>query len=234
MHHSHVSSTDSRRKRVLMHLGAALLFVSLAAACGSSDDSASTPASEDSPTDTPTADDTASTADDSAEAPADDATESDDETLTGSGPDGIYLVGDTFTDGDFLFVYEGLVKVPLDPLGAYSDGECFFAIGSATFIEGPSSQLSDFDSFTPAFNPIIAGTLDTEQNDEFFNCDAQAIGALGYSQTGTTDITLGETAPVWLDAIYLAPEQSGQLEGFELYGSADLVFEAEVTSDVSG
>ncbi len=33
---------------------------------------------------------------------------------------------------------------------------------------------------------------------------------------------VGESAPVWLDAIYLSPDQDGQLEGFQLYGDETL------------
>ncbi len=88
-------------------------------------------------------------------------------------------------------------------------------------------------SFRAAFAPIIGGEVDSEQDDEFFNCDASAVGALGYTQSTTTDVAVGESAPVWLDAIYLAPDRVGQLDGFQLYGDESLVFSAEVTDDVS-
>ena len=207
----------------MRRITATCLLVSLLAACGSSDESDGSDGAP--PSDAPAL----------TEAPAPEETPPAETAGEDDGvPDGPYRVGDTYTDGDFEFVYEGLVKVPFDSQGAYTEGECYFAVGSVTFIEGPSSQTVDSDSFSPAFNPIIGGVVDTEQNDEFFNCDAQAVGSLGYSQTSTTDVALGETAKVWLDAIYVAPDRSGQLEGFQLYRVDDLIFEAEVTTDVSG
>ncbi len=153
----------------------------------------------------------------------------------GSGPDGTYVVGDTFVDVDFDFTYEGLVQVPLDTLGKYTEGECYFAIGTAEYREdSPSASISSTDSFRASFAPIIAGTVDKDQDDEFFNCDASVVGAAGYEQSTTADVPLGESLPVWLDAIYLSPDRVGQLDGFQLYGSEDLVFSAEVTQDLTG
>ena len=153
----------------------------------------------------------------------------------GSGPDGTYVVGDTYSDVDFEFTYEGLVEVPLDSQGAYRDGTCYFAVGSAVFKEdSPTAEFSTSGVFRPSFDPIIAGALDSEQNDEFFNCDASVVGDAGYTQTSTTNVPVGESSSVWLDAIYLSPDQDGQLEGFQLYGDEALRFSAEVTEDLAG
>jgi hypothetical protein len=243
--HSRQRDPIGRGLRLCAVLG---LSIALVTSCSSSDsetdDSTTTditdPAVDDSATiettDPAVGESVPPSIDDSpAEAPSDDqADDQADQPATGSGPDGVFLVGDTYSDGDFDFTYEGLVKVPLDSLGEYSEGECFYAIGTVTFLEGPVSQVTDRDSFRASFAPIIGGAVDTEQDDEFFNCDAGAMGDLGYTQSVTTDVAIGDTVGVWLDAIYLAPDQIGQLDGFQLYGDETLVFAAEVTEDVSG
>lgn len=209
-----------------LRVGAVLLMsIALSASCSSSDSAGD---------DTTAPESTDAAGAESVPSSIDDSTDDPNEATGGSGPDGTYVVGDTYSDGDFEFTYEGMVKVPLDSQGEYSEGECFFAVGSVTFLAGPMSEVTDSDAFSPAFAPIIGGALDTEQNDEFFNCDSGAVGDLGYEQSATTDIAVGDTAGVWLDAIYLSPDQTGQLDGFQLYGDETLAFSPEVTEDVSG
>ncbi len=230
------SFEDSRRQNAIgrgLRLSAAL-FASMAliTACSSSDSSATNDSGAAETTIAVIDESGATSADDVAiEEPVDDQST---EAIGGSGPDGTFLVGDTYFDLEFTFLYEGLVKVPLDTLGKYSEGECFYAVGSVTFLEGPQSAATDRDAFRPSFDPIIGGAVDSEQNDEFFNCDAGAIGDLGYTQTSTTYVEVGSTVGVWLDAIYLAPDQTGTLDGFQIYGDESLVFSAEVTQDISG
>ncbi len=49
-----------------------------------------------------------------------------------------------------------------------------------------------------------------------------------------TNVEPGDTAMVWLDAIYVAPERAGTLDGFRIFDSDDLTFAADVTQDLTG
>lgn len=151
-----------------------------------------------------------------------------------SGPDGRYEVGDTYSDGEIVFTYEGLAAVPLDPLGAYTDGSCFIVLGT---VEVPPDSPRAADGmgteFRASFSPIFDGTVDEEQDDEFFNCDVAPVQDLGYTQSTTTAVAPNESATVWLDAIWESPERAGTMEAFRLYGSDDSVFTTEVTVDLT-
>lgn len=151
-----------------------------------------------------------------------------------SGDDGRYVVGDTYTDTEMLFTYEGLAAVPFDSQGEYSEGECYMVLGTVeTLPDVPRLSEGDTIPFRPSFDPILDGTPDTEQSNEFFNCDVDPVQELGYTQSGTTELAAGESATVWLDAIYVAPDQVDTLEGFRLYGMDDSTFAAEVTQDLT-
>lgn len=225
---THPRDLNRRRGPRALAVSFSAIAMLVAAGCSSSDSGADADA-VDTTTQEPTGAGDESTPTDTG-APVEPA-----EPAGGSGPDGTYEVGDTYSDLDFDFTYEGLVTVPLDSQGEYTEGTCYFAIGSARFKEdSPTAEFSTSDAFSPSFDPIIAGSLDAAQNDEFFNCDASVVGAAGYTQTSTTNVPVGESAPVWLDAIYLSPDQDGQLEGFQLYGDETLRFSAEVTEDLTG
>ena len=43
---------------------------------------------------------------------------------------------------------------------------------------------------------------------------------------------MGDSADVWLDAVYVTPECVGQLEAIELYGIGGLLFDSIVTQDL--
>lgn len=172
------------------------------------------------------AEEPAEPADDTAEAPADESEADSEEPGGGTGPDGVYQVGDVFSDGDVLFTYEGLVQVSYDQLGSYSDGECYFAIGTVT-------AVTEFaGAFRPSFDPIFDGVPDREQNNQFFDCSFEPVQTLGYVQGTVTDLTVGDSVMIWLDAIYVSPERAGTLDGFRLYGMDDMTFSAEVTQNL--
>ena len=136
-------------------------------------------------------------------------------------------MGDQYSDGEFVFTFEGLAAVPLDPVGDYTEGECYFVLGSA-------EALSRFEIYRPSVDPIFAGVADNDQDNEFFNCDVDPVTAIGYTQAVDTSIETGDTAMVWLDAIYVTPERAGTLDGFRIFDSDDLTFAADVTQDLTG
>lgn len=151
----------------------------------------------------------------------------------GSGPDGLYLVGDVYNDGDFEFTYGGLAQTGFDTEGAYTDGECYFVMGTVERIEGPGAAIAGPDTFSPASSPIFAGVLDEDQNDEFFNCDFGAMTDAGFSQSVRTGLEVGDSADIWLDAVYVDPTRVGQLESVQLYGVNGPLFDAQVTQELS-
>lgn len=151
-----------------------------------------------------------------------------------SGPDGRYVVGDTYSDTEMLFTYEGLAAVPFDDQGEYAEGECYLVLGSVEVLpDVPRLADGGTIAFRPSFDPIFDGTPDEEQSNEFFNCDVDPAQELGHTQSGTTELAAGETAAVWLDAIYVSPDRVDTLDGFRLYGMDDATFAAEVTQDLT-
>lgn len=150
-----------------------------------------------------------------------------------SGPDGTFLVGDVYNDGDFEFTYGGLVQTGLDSQGDYTDGECYFMVGTVERIEGPGAAIDGPDSFTPAITPIFGGVGDEEQHDEFFNCDFRAMADEGFVQTFDAALEVGDSTDIWLDAVYVDPTRVGQLESIQLFGSSGPLFDVQVTQDLS-
>lgn len=211
-----------RMKRAVRLAVGSVAVTTLLVGCGSDEPDATAETSED-----------AAPADDTAEgAPAEDAAPAEEPEaevpVGGSGPDGRFQAGDQYNDGEFIFTYQGLAAVPLDPLGNYTDGECYFVLGSVEALPADFSR-----TFGAAVDPIFAGVVDQEQNDEFFNCAVGPVTALGYTQSPVTTVASGETATVWLDAIYVSPARAGTLEGFRLFGSDELNFVADVTQDLT-
>jgi hypothetical protein len=226
-------SLVSRSPRTLRIVAGSAVIAFVLAGCGS-DETDAEPAAADAPVeatdDAPPADDTAENAPaEPAEEAAPPAEPEAEVPAGGSAPDGRFQVGDQYNDGEFIFTYEGLATVPLDPLGNYTDGECYFVLGS---IEALPAEFSR--DFSPAVDPIFAGVADQEQNDEFFNCDVGPVTAIGYTQSPVTTVAPGDTATVWLDAIYVSPERAGTLDGFRLFGADELSFVADVTQDLTG
>ncbi len=150
----------------------------------------------------------------------------------GSGPGGLYMAGDVFDDGEFEFTYGGLIKTSLNPEGEHADGECYFMVGTAKRTKSTAGADLETDTFPPSVTPIFAGTADKEQNNEFFNCDYQAMTDAGFLQTHDAELAIDQSADIWLDAIYVTPARAGQLESVALFGSEDLLFDAEVTQDL--
>lgn len=151
-----------------------------------------------------------------------------------SGPGGRYAAGDTYSDGEVLFTYEGLATVPLNSSGDYDEGACYFVLGTVEVLPGgPMAGDGGVIVFRPSLDPIFDGTADEEQSNEYFNCDVDPVTELGYVQGSVTELGVGETAKVWVDAIYESPERAGTLEAFRLFGMDDIAFTTEVTQDLT-